>query len=976
MNMKKRFILLTAALLSFSAIAQESKVESEDNSQTFSSIFDLMKRRDLNLKTIEKLADDYFKINGTGKGTGYKQYQRWLHESRFHVDENLNFIKPENEAAEYQKFVQNSSASNSKLMAAPIGNWTEKGPYINNSTTGGHGRLSAMAIHPSDTNIIYVGSPGGGLWKSTNAGVNWLPLTDNNANWMSIFSIAIDPANQSVIYAGTGTTTGNSFVSDQVIKSTNGGASWTVLGVGPTGDIRKILIHPTNSSIVFAAATNGIWRSTNSGTSWTQVSPTSIEDIEFKPGNPNIMMASGTEILRSTNNGQTWTLHGAGQGVNFSGSRTLLAVSPNNPNVVYAVQADGENFGRILYSSNSGATFEERAKAEPNVNNFFGYSLTADGSDGQANYDMAICVSPTNANEVHIGGVNTWKSADGGKTFVITADWNFPNPIGYVHADIHGLEFVGSTLYVISDGGISKSTDNGNNFSFITAGLGIRQVYHIASSNTNYNVLTAGAQDNASVTRNASNTYVPWGAADGFEGLVSPTNPTNLWGTIQRGQVIRSTDAGQSFSYVGNFGGSFYTRIAGHPTNENIIYGAGVGVYKSTNGGVNFTKVSGNTIQDAIGEVAVAPSNGNYVYAHTATELFVSKNGGNTWTAYGYTNITDIAISPSDPNKLWVTFWTGGVYLLTNAGASFLDISGNLPQISSRAITVDYSTNENLYVALNQGVYTYSNNDNTWTEISANLPKVYVNELEIQKSSGLLRAATFGRGIWEYNYNVAACATAYEPNNSPANAALIFKNTNVFGAIPAVTDEDNYKFTLNQTATVTITLTGLPANYRLELLTNTGALIQSSNNASTANETIIRNLATGVYKVRILAANSSAFSPNCYTLKVESSILLSKSATGNSIGVESDNNNNLEKAAAGIMYPNPANDQLNVDVSSFNDVFSVLITNKEGFVQSRRDNIGDNKLINFNVSDLPPGIYFVQIFSVTKELKTLKLIKE
>src|SRR5688572_28886998 len=149
-----------------------------------------------------------------------------------------------------------------------VDNWTPLGRSGWTHTTScnpGTGRLSAMAIHPSNEAVIYVGSPGGGLWKSVNGGVNWQPLTDNNNLWMSIFSIAIDPLDQNIVYAGTG---GNA---NTVLKSTNAGADWIPVGSGPGGTIRKILIHPSSTNIVFACATNGIWRSVNAGASWTQV---------------------------------------------------------------------------------------------------------------------------------------------------------------------------------------------------------------------------------------------------------------------------------------------------------------------------------------------------------------------------------------------------------------------------------------------------------------------------------------------------------------------------------------------------------------------------------------------------------------------------------------------------------------------------------------------------------------------------------
>ncbi len=314
-------------------------------------------------------------------------------------------------------------------------NWTELGPTTWNRTSSwnpGTGRLTAIAIHPSNESVIYVGSPGGGLWKSINAGANWQPLTDNNSTWMSIFALTIDPVDQNIVYAGTSGSAG-------LLKSTNAGATWANAGSGPSGTIRKILIHPTTTNIVFAAATNGIWRSTNAGTSWTQVHSGSKEDIEFKPDNLNIMYASGNDVYRSTDNGVTWTQAGVAEGITNTG-RTLVAVSPANPNYVYAVQASGSLFGRMYKSTDAGLTFTTTVVGNPaSGTNYFGYETTGTGTGGQATYDMAMDVSPTNASEVYIAGIICWKSVNEGTSFTAITAWSLPNSIGYNHADVHGL---------------------------------------------------------------------------------------------------------------------------------------------------------------------------------------------------------------------------------------------------------------------------------------------------------------------------------------------------------------------------------------------------------------------------------------------------------------------------------------------------------------------------------------------------------
>jgi photosystem II stability/assembly factor-like uncharacterized protein len=707
-------------------------------------IFAIMERTDISLQEVETLAQRYFAAVGTGQGTGYKQYQRWLYERKFHVDENGFFIPPQ---TEWNNFVSSyATLRPNKPYAAA---WTELGPTTWNRTTSwnpGTGRLSAFAIHPANQLVIYVGSPGGGLWKTTNGGGNWQPLSDQNNLWMSIFSLAIDPLDPNIVYAGTSG-------ANLVLKSLDAGITWNALGSGPTGTIRKILIHPTSPSIVFVCATNGIFRSTTGGATWSQVHSSSKEDIEFKPDDVNIMYATGNDVVRSSDNGVTWSQIGSAGGITNSG-RTLVAVTPANPDYVYIVQASGSLFGRMYKSTNAGLSFTTTVIGNPaNGTNYFGYQSDGRGTTGQATYDMALDVSPTNASEVYIGGIICWVSSNEGVTFTALTEWSFPNTRGYNHADVHGLFWVGSNLYSISDGGIFKSTDQGDNWIDLSAGLGIRQFYRIACSQTNPLVLTGGAQDNGSVARQASGVWADWLGADGMEGLVSPTNHLNLWGTSQNGSLYRSTNGGVSYSSLSRpSAGQWVTPLAIHPTDETILYGGWTGVYKSTNRGSNWTNISGTTISSTLADLALAPSNPNYLYASNGSTLYVTTNDGATWTVRSApSTINDIAVDPTNPAKIWIACNSSSnrVFVSSDAGATFTNISANLPAIVARTIAIDDKTPRGIYVGMNIGVYFKEESATNWMAYMNNLPLVAINELDIQRSSGKIRVATYGRGVWE-----------------------------------------------------------------------------------------------------------------------------------------------------------------------------------------------------------------------------------
>ncbi len=849
------------------------------------SIFELMEKTDITLRDAERIAQRHFDTVGTGRGTGYKQFQRWLYERRFHTDENGSYISPK---TDWQNYLNSAATSRSNIIQA--GNWTELGPLTWNRTSSwnpGTGRIAAIGIHPANESIIYAGSPGGGLWKTINGGTTWQPLTDNNALWMSIFAITIDPVNQNIVYAGTSGSNG-------LLKSTNAGATWALTGSGPLGTIRKILIHSSTPNIVFACATNGIFRSVNGGTNWTQVHTGSKEDIEFKPDDMNILYATGNDVYRSIDNGLTWLPLSAGQGITNSG-RTLVAVSAANPNYVYIVQASGNTFGRMYKSTDAGLTFITTVVGNPgNGTNYFGYETTGTGTGGQATYDMALDVSPTNAAEVYIAGIICWKSTNEATSFTPITAWFLPNSIGYNHADVHGLFWINATIYSISDGGLFKSLNNGDDWTDISAGMGIRQFYRIANSQTNANVITGGAQDNGSVARQSGGNWVDWLGADGMEGLVSPTNHLNIWGTSQNGAIYRSINGGNSYTNLSQpSSGDWVTPLVTHPTNETILYGGWTGVWKSVNSGSNWTNISTGVITTLLTDLAISPSAPSTIYASRGANLYVTTDDGANWaTRTAPASINDIAIDPTNPMKIWIACnsTSNRVLVSVDGGATFTNISTNLPAIVTRAIVVDDNTPRNIYVGMNIGVFTQQEGASGWTSFSDNLPLVSINELEIQKASGKLRVATYGRGVWEspvsipsgFTFNTPAQSTATCPAPAIINTTL---GTNSGGGF-------TNPITLAATA-------GVPAGTNITFGTNPiapgSSSVVSLNNANT--------LVAGTYVITITGTASGAASQNVnltYTISGGAGPVITAQPTSQSICAGT--NTSFTVSATGASY--------------------------------------------------------------------------
>jgi hypothetical protein len=711
------------------------------SAQSNVDIWELMNRRDLRLTEIDAMANRHFNTVGRVRGTGYTQYERWKFEMQFHLD-NDGFILPsDRDQTQYELF-----RSRNESQPAQPGAWTELGPFSWNRTTAwnpGVGRLTSISVYPLNNNIIYVTSPGGGVWKSISGGNQWTPLSDYNNAMMNMFSVSVDPTNDAVVFAGSSGGT--------LYRSLDGGTAWTSQNTG-MGNIRKILFNPTNTQMLVAASTEGVYRSTNGGGNWTRMLAASVEDIEFQPGNTNVLYASGSNVYRSTDAGVNWTQLTSANGITNS-ARTLIAVSPADPGIVYAVQSNGgSEFGRLYRSVDGGSSFVTTITGSAaSCTNFFGYSTSGCDTGGQASYDMAMTVNPANANEVHIGGIICWKSANGGNSFVAETAWSLPNAIGYNHADVHVLEWVGNAIYSGSDGGIFRSTDNGDNWTDLSNGLGVRQFYRIANAVTNQALVTGGAQDNGSSILKASG-WIDWLGADGMDCVVSPLNADYIWGTSQYGSLYRTTNGGTSYAGISEpASGNWVTPLAIEST-SNSIYAGWNDVYKSTDLGATWTNLSGTTISSKLEELAVAPSNPLYIYASAGPDLYVTKNGGTSWSTYkpGSVSISSIAIHPSNPERIWISSSSGNrVMVSTDAGATFTDMSGNLPVMAARSIVVDQTIDEGLYVGMNVGVFYRNRSAASWIDLSDNLPLVAVNEVELQVSGGKVRVGTYGRGLWE-----------------------------------------------------------------------------------------------------------------------------------------------------------------------------------------------------------------------------------
>lgn len=687
----------------------------------------------------------------TKKGSGYKPFKRW----EYHWQ---NLVKPDGYLITNDEFwniwLQKKQNQTGKALSLPTANWTPVGPFIHTNTgswSSGQGRVNIVCVDPQNPNTIYIGAPAGGIWKSTNSGTTWTALTDELPQ-IGVSGIAIDYSNSNTIYIATGDRDAGDTTFAGIFKSTDGGSTWTnistIAGVTTAGDL---VIHPTNNQILWCATNSGVFKSTNGGSTWTNVQTGNFGkgSIRLKPNDPTTVYATtNNRFYKSTNTGTSFSV--VTPGLPLSSGRMILDVTPANSNYIYILSSTtGNAFQGIYRSTDSGASWTKAT------------STTDIFESTQAWYDLALAVSSTNANEFYTGCLNVWKSTDGGTSVTKVNNWNAPNAAAYTHADIHFLKYFGNSLYAGTDGGVYISNNNGTNFSDLTAGLQISQFYKVAVSKQSASKMVGGLQDNGGYAY-SNNLWKNYYGADGMDAAIDATNSDKYFGFIQNGSTLYiSNNAGNSNAGsvsaptaetgTNDSGGNWVTPLA--TNNSGGLFAGYSKLYKLN--GLSWVQQSTSAIGSGdIELITVAPSNDNIMLVVNGTILYKSTDGGLNFTnVYNAgNNITSVCVHHSDPNIVYITTsGTGGQALKsTNGGTTFTAFSQNLPSIAKNVIRHQgrHSLNP-LFIGTSLGVYYRDDSMTQWEPFETNLPNVSVTDLEINLEDNILVAATYGRGIWQ-----------------------------------------------------------------------------------------------------------------------------------------------------------------------------------------------------------------------------------
>lgn len=739
-----------------------------------------------------------------------------------------------------QRFVDRD-AKTGRARNVSLGTWEALGP----GNVGG--RTRSLVIHPTQPNIMYAAGVAGGVWKTTDSGASWRPLSDLLPN-IAVSTLAMDPANPDVIFAGTGEGFNNidAVRGAGIFRTLDGGETWVRLPATNNLDfyfVNKLVISPFDSRRIYAATRTGVWRSRDGGESWELILERAApafgcQDLVIRPDRPGDYLYAS---CRANPQGAVWRNENASQNDRWefvftteNMQRTSLAIAASRPSTIYALAASGEpgtcpaNPGpnpagpcyrdgmlgvyRSTQDGNPGS-WEARAtnRADDKLNTVLLSNPQPFFSDecfggrktfsNQGWYDNVIAVDPVNADIVWAGGIDLFRSDDGGANWGIASYWWARNSPTYSHADHHGIVFHpqydgegNQTIFDTNDGGIFR-TDNGRaaaatgrraacsegnssiQWTDLNNGYAVTQFYH-GSVYPGGHFYFAGAQDNGTTRGADSGGPNRWSrvfSGDGGYTAIDPKDARNVYTATTRLSFVRSSDGGLSFRRATNgitepaTNFFFIAPYRMDPSDSNRLWTGGRGVWRSSDGGQNWTAASGLLSEASITAVAIAPTDPNRVLVGTrAGGIFrnlqsLETNGESQW-ASSTPRIGSVAWIEFDPVNadvvyaVYSSFNAGAadrhVYRSTDSGATWGPIDGEgdsaIPDVPVHSIAVHPVQRDLLYAGTDMGVFVSVDGGASWAQEDSGFPNTVVETLHLEPAgSGYwLFAFTHGRGAW------------------------------------------------------------------------------------------------------------------------------------------------------------------------------------------------------------------------------------
>ncbi|MBK9097952.1 MAG: glycosyl hydrolase [bacterium] len=673
------------------------------------------------------------------------------------------------------------------------------------------GRITAIDAFNADYRVVYVGAASGGLWKSTNGGTTFKEVFKDHVQ--TIGAVAINHKNKDIVWVGTGESrTRNSIsIGNGIYKTTNGGEKWEHLGLENTEHISKIVINPENTDEVYVAALGKVWgqneergvfKTTDGGKTWNKIlfvsDGTGCADLAMDPSNPDVLYAGmwdfqrkaytfrsggpGSGLYKTTDAGKTWNKVDVASDRGELG-RIAIAFSPVNPKIIYALIESNKT--GLYRSTDSGQTWELRTTAQVVADRPF--------------YFSNIVPDPVDTNRVYKPGFFLVVSDDGG--------FSFTSPFiegGNVHGDLHALWINpknNSQMYLGTDGGLYISYDKASTWVH-AQNLPISQFYHVAVDNEKpYNVY-GGLQDNGSwagpsegIGGISNSDWQSVGYGDGFNVIPDPSDKNIIYWQYQGGNLMRYYKNTGEIKEVKPFSENadeklrfnWDTPIAFSPTNDGVMYVGAQYLYRTSNRGDSWQKISpdlttndpekqkqeesgGLTIDNSTAEnhctiytISESPKDSKIIWAGTDDgNLQVTNNSGENWKVVtsnipGLPNSTwcaKVQASNHDANTAYVVFdgHRNGdknvyVYKTTDLGETWISLATENIETFARTITEDFVNPNLLFLGTEYGLYVSIDGGKEWVRFEGKVPKVPIYEMVIHPTENDLVIATHGRGI-------------------------------------------------------------------------------------------------------------------------------------------------------------------------------------------------------------------------------------
>lgn len=691
------------------------------------------------------------------------------------------------------------------------------------------GRTRVLLIDPRNPEVMYAGGVSGGIWKSITAGALWEPVGDDLAN-IAVNSMALHPTDSNILYAGTGEGhyresirgTALPLRGNGIFATSDAGQTWTQLPSTATSDfhfVNDLVISNVDSRRLYAATRTGVWRSPDSGANWTRVLETDVNggclDLALRPGSASdtLFASCGTfdraTVWRSTNAGADTPWEAVLSHPEMG--RTSLAIAPSEPSVIYALASenspgrDTQGLLAVFRSSQNGdaGTWETRASANAGhiEKQLLSNLLTASGEEcfnmpsqevSMGWYCNTIAVDPVDANRVWAGGVDLFRSDDGGQTFGIASYWwatSGGHP-SYAHADQHAIVFHPRydgasvrTMYVTNDGGIARTDDatglvatgqdapcdpshSKMQFTSLNNSYGVTQFYHGAVSPDGTTFL-GGTQDNGTLLGTLDRGPNAWRGVLGGDGgyvAIDPAQPKRMFAESQWGNMARSGNGGLSFQRKTNgIQGQEFLFVAPFlldPIHERRLWLGGRFLWTTTDSGDRWVKAS-TALPALVSALAIQPGNSDRVLAGLGDGRIAVHSSATTATAAtewtlvqpreGF--VSSLAFDPSDPQVVYATYAGFGgshLWVSADAGSSWTSLGDSLPDLPVHSIAVDPTRPQRLYLGTDLGVFVSLDRGATWAVENTGFANAVTETVVISGSPNgpAIYAFTHGRGVW------------------------------------------------------------------------------------------------------------------------------------------------------------------------------------------------------------------------------------